>query len=76
MLRNQSKSVSITGICQNCDNRLVCDFKKDITWFIRDRKSAEKIIGVEVSISSCAEYEPIRETINLDGVCSHCAEGN
>lgn len=66
------KIIDISGLCENCGNRLICDFIKDIKIFIRDRKSAEKIVDTNIAIYSCDKYEVIKDTCPSDGMCIYC----
>lgn len=67
------KIIEITGLCENCNNRLDCDFIKDIKTFMIERKSAEKIIDTNIAIYSCDKYNVTKDICPSEGICLFCS---
>ena len=56
MIILETKEINISGVCLNCDKRESCDFIKDIFNFLKESKSAENLVDLEISIFSCLNY--------------------
>ncbi len=70
------KIIEMTGLCENCDNRSDCDFIKEIRIFMKEKRSAEKIIDTNIAIYSCDNYNVTKDTCPSDGICLYCNKGS
>lgn len=71
----EEKTIDMSGICDSCDNRINCDFVRNIKSYVRYQKCANRIRDVEISIYSCENYEPeISNACDENDVCLHCKD--
>lgn len=73
MVLTEEKTIDMSGICINCDNRRNCDFMRNIKSYVRDQRCANRIKDIEISVYSCENYEPeVSKACGENDVCLHC----
>lgn len=62
----KDRTINISGVCVDCNNKKDCDFVKEVKSFIRNKLFLYNVTDSEICVYACDDFEHTEDTRYTD----------